>query len=201
MKDYLVRACARTDSNEEFKDVETRNQSQPAGPTYHIDKNALQAKFENLKMEQNLPLGILGGGVGGLLGAIGWAMVTYFTEYQIGWLAIGVAFLVGLGVSRLGKGFDRIFGFAGALIALFSVLLGNFLASIGFLARALEVGYFEMLLGFNYGMFFQWLAETFNPMDLLFYGLAAYFGYRFSFRKVSQAELLEGVAVRTGPPV
>jgi hypothetical protein len=151
-------------------------------------------------MEQNLPLGLLGGGAGGLLGAIAWAMFTYFTEYQIGWLAIGVAFLVGLGVSRLGKGFDQVFGLAGALIALLSVFLGNFLATIGFLARALEIGYLEMLLGFNYSLFFELVAETFNPMDLLFYALAVYFGYRYSFRKVSRAELLEGVVVRTTPP-
>jgi hypothetical protein len=82
-----------------------------------------------------LGLGIIGGGTGGLLGAIVWAAVTYYTEYQIGWMAVGVGFLVGYGVSKLGKGFDRVFGVAGGLIALVSVTLGNFLASIGFLPR------------------------------------------------------------------
>jgi hypothetical protein len=170
-------------------------------PTYEIDKYALQAKFESLKMEQNLALGILGGGAGGFLGAVAWALFTYYTEYQIGWLAIGIAFLVGFGFSRLGRGFERVFGILGGLTALLSVLLGNFLASLGFLAKAFEVSYFEMLLGFNYAMFFELMAETFHPMDLLFYGMAVYFGYRYSFRRISQAELLEGVAVKTAPRV
>ncbi len=45
-----------------------------------------------------------------------------------------------------------------------------------------------MLLGFNYAMTFNLLAQTFNPMELLFYGLAVYFGYRSSFREVSKDE-------------
>jgi len=98
--------------------------SHPEAPTYHIDKNALEARFENLRLEQNLPLGIIGGGVGGLLGAVGWALVTYFTEYQIGWLAIGVAFLVGFGVSRMGKGFDRIFGISGGIFRTRTIQIG-----------------------------------------------------------------------------
>jgi hypothetical protein len=33
------------------------------------------------------------------------------------------------------------------------------------------------------------MQATFNPMDLLFYGIGVYEGYRFSFRQVSQADL------------
>jgi len=33
------------------------------------------------------------------------------------------------------------------------------------------------------------MTATFNPMDLLFYGLAVYAGYRFSFRRISAEEL------------
>ena len=120
------------------------------------------------------------------VGAALWAAITYFTEYQIGWLAIGVGFLVGLGVSQLGKGIDNVFGIAGGGIALISVVLGNFLASIGFLAQAFEVSYVEMLLGFNYLMTFELMSETFSGIDLLFYGLAVYQAYRSSFRKVTR---------------
>lgn len=173
-------------------------QNPPKPPEYQIDKFALQAKVENLKMEQNLPLGILGALAGGFLGAILWALVTYFTDYQIGWLAIGIGFLAGFGNRALGKGIDRIFGIAGALIALFSVVLGNFLFSIALLAKYFEVSFFEMLLGFNYAMTFELFRETFTLMDLLFYALAIYTGYRYSFRRISKAELFEGAVVKTG---
>ena len=175
--------------------MDTPPQPRQDPPEYQVDKYALESKMENLKMEQNLPLGIIGALIGAGLGAVGWALVTYFSKYQIGWLAIGIGFLVGFGNRFLGKGFDRIFGVVGGLIALLGVLLGNFLASIGFLANYFEVSFFEMLLGFNYAMIFQLLAETFNIMDLLFYGLAVYAGYRYSFRRLSRAELLEGVVV------
>ena len=171
--------------------------SNPNTPKYQVDKYALEAKIENLKMEQNLPLGIIGALVGCGLGAILWALVTYFTQYQIGWLAIGVGFLTGFGNRLIGKGFDPIFGFLGGLIALAGVLLGNFLSSLAFLADYFEVSFVEMLLGFNYAMIFQLFKETFTLMDLLFYALAVYTGYRYSFRKISQTELLSDVVVKT----
>ena len=172
--------------------MEETNSSGQEQPKYHINEGMVRARIENLKLEQNLGLGIIGGGTGGLLGALVWAAVTYFSEYQIGWMAVGVGFLVGYGVSKLGKGFDRVFGIAGGLIALVSVALGNFLASIGFLAKALEVGYLTMLLNFNYAMTFELLKETFTPMDLFFYAIAIYEGYKFSFRRISREQLLEG---------
>ncbi|HEX7014155.1 MAG TPA: hypothetical protein VF191_01505, partial [Cyclobacteriaceae bacterium] len=36
----------------------------------------------------------------------------------------------------------------------------------------------------------SFMMSTFSPIDLLFYGLAAYEGYRFSFRQISEAEIL-----------
>jgi hypothetical protein len=118
--------------------MENTNPPTPAAPQFRIDENMVRAKIENYKLEQNLGLGIIGGAIGGLLGAAAWAAITYFTEYQIGWIAIIVGFLVGFGVRTLGKGIDKIYGIIGGVIALGSVLLGNFLASMGFLAKGLN---------------------------------------------------------------
>ncbi|MEJ2510629.1 MAG: hypothetical protein P8Y72_03430 [Anaerolineales bacterium] len=79
----------------------------------NISEDVLRARVEDLKLQQNLGLGIIGGAIGGLLGAVVWAAVTYLTEYQIGWLALGVGYLVGIGVRLLGKGIDKVFGIAG----------------------------------------------------------------------------------------
>ena len=157
-----------------------------------INADVLQARIDNLKLEQNLGLGMIGGAVGGLVGAMIWAAVTYLTEYQIGWLALGVGFLVGLGVRYLGRGIDTMFGVAGGVIALFSVVLGNFLTALGYVAKAYEMGFLEVLQQFDYTLTFELMKVTLTPMDVLFYGLAIYAGYRYSFRKISRAELLEG---------
>jgi hypothetical protein len=161
-------------------------------PGSKINADVLQARIDNLKFEQNIGLGIIGGGIGGLIGAVIWAAVTYITEYQIGWLALGVGFLVGLGVRYLGKGIDTIFGVAGGVIALFSVALGNFLTALGYVAKAYEMGFLEVLQQFDYTLTFELMRVTFTAMDVLFYGLAIYAGYRYSFRKISRAQLLEG---------
>ncbi len=136
--------------------------------------------LENQQRKQNLPLGILGGLLGGILGAVLWAAISYFTDYQIGWIAVAVGFLVGFGVSRLGHGVDLKFAIAGAIIAFVSVVVGNFLVAIGILARYWDVSYFEALRIFNYAMTLQLLIETFSPIDILFYALAIVAGFRFS---------------------
>jgi len=165
--------------------MEESNNQPMNGSNNQINEHMEDARNENLKLEQNLGLGIIGGIAGGLIGAALWAAITYFTEYQIGLLAVGVGFLVGYGVRKMGMGIDKVFGVAGGIIALISVLLGNFLASIGFLAQVLEIGYVEMLSQFNYAKTFELMMETFTTIDFLFYGIAIYEGYRFSFRNYS----------------
>jgi len=177
---------------------EKNNQAQEA-PQFHVDENVIKAKIEQIKGEQNLGKGIIGGLVGGLIGAVLWSVVTYLTGYQIGFMAIVVGFLVGLGIRIKGNGIDRVFGIAGGVIAFLSVALGNFLVSLGFLAKFMEMGYFEIMLRFNYSLTFTFMREMFTFMDVVFYAIAIYAGYRFSFRKVSKEELLEG-AVRPADP-
>lgn len=101
-------------------------------------------------------------------------------------MAVGVGFMVGYGVKILGRGIDRIFGITGAAIALFSVALGNFLFAIGILAEIWEVSFLAALLSFNYAMTFELMTVTFTPMDIVFYLIAIYEGYRFSFRKLTR---------------
>lgn len=164
-------------------------------PKYTVDESLVRQKIESLKQEQSLAGGIVGGAVGGLIGAVLWAVITYVADFQIGWMSVGVGFLVGYGVKVLGKGIDKSFGVVGALIAFVSVLLGNFLASLGYLAKYFEISYLEMIISFRYSMTFQLLAETFSIVDLLFYGIAIYEGYRFSFRTITKEQLLEGALV------
>jgi hypothetical protein len=131
-------------------------------------------------MRNNLVLGIVAGAVAAGTGAAIWAAVTLASGWQIGWMAVGVGFLVGFAVRIAGQGGSIAFSVAGAALALIGCLAGNFLTSIGLLSHEYELGFFEMLGQFNYGATGELLAATFSPMDLLFYGIAIYEGFKLS---------------------
>jgi hypothetical protein len=139
----------------------------------------------DLRFEQNLPLALLSGTITALVCALLWAAITVATGYQIGYMAIAVGLAVGYVIQFTGKGIDQIFGITGALLALSGCLIGNFLSNIGFIAHSSGLGYFEVFQALDFSLIVELMKETFNPMDLLFYGIAIYEGYKFSFRKLN----------------
>lgn len=146
---------------------------------------------EKIKAEQKLVPGVIAGVIVGILGAILWAMITVATEYQIGYMALAIGAGVGLAIRNVGNGIDPIFGYWGAGIALFSVLLGNCLGIIGFVANIEGLDYMEALVRFDYSYLPELLGETFGVIDLVFYGIAIYEGYKFSFRVITEKDLME----------
>lgn len=136
--------------------------------------------------EQNLVFGCMAGIAAAAVGAALWAAVTYFTEYQIGWMAVGVGLLVGFAVRQFGKGTDTIFGILGGALALAGCLAGNLLTICLVLAREEAVSLFEVFSRLDPGVVLRVMTATFGPIDLLFYGLAVYEGYKFSFRPVAE---------------
>jgi hypothetical protein len=159
-----------------------------------IDPFKLQEFQERIQHEQNLTLGIIAGAAAALLGAILWGAITYFTQYQISWMAIGVAFMVGWSLRQFGKGVDKIFGVFGAVLALGSCLLGNFLTFAAIIARELSASFFDVLLFMlsDPAADLEIFIAAFSPIDLLFYGVAIYYGYQYSFRRIT-AEEQEGL--------
>jgi len=143
----------------------------------------ITAFVEKAKLEQNLPLGIIAGAVAALAMAVVWAAITVATHYQIGYMAIAVGFGVGFAVRFAGKGIDMIFGISGAVLAFLGCVLGNFLSQVGFVANELEMSYFEVFKILSApSVFIEVMKEAFHPMDVLFYGIAIYAGYRYAFR-------------------
>ena len=148
--------------------------------------------IERLRMEQKLFTGIISGLIVGLIGAILWGLITVVTRFQIGYMAVAIGAGVGLTIRKTGNGIDPIFGYCGAVISLLSVLLGNFLSVVGFIANAQGLGYIEVLTRFNYSYLPEVMGETFSFIDILFYGLAVFEGYKFSFRLIT-AKALAGM--------
>ena len=157
-----------------------------------------EATVQVLRDEQNLFAGLLAGLFAAIAGAAIWAIVTALTGYQIGWMAVGVGFLVGLAVRSLGKGIDKIFGVMGALLGLFGCLLGNLLAVCYFISDAMGIAYFDVVMQLTPAIAIEILQDTFTPIDLLFYGIAIYEAYRFSFRNITEDDLANALAQSGG---
>jgi hypothetical protein len=102
---------------------------------------------------------------------------------------VGVGFLVGFAIQAAGKGIAKRFGIAGAVISLLSCLLGNFLTICGFISKEEGIGVFALLGSINYAAVPEIMVSTFQPMDVVFYLIAVYEGYRFSFRRMTPQEV------------
>ncbi len=166
-----------------------------AGPQF--DGAQLQYALEKLRSEQNIMMGLVAGAIAALVGAGAWAAITVITEYQIGWMAVGVGFLVGIAMRTFGKGIDKVFGILGATLALCGCGLGNLLAVCGMIASAQGMGFLDVLSELDLNAVSALMKATFSPMDLLFYGIAVYEGYHLSLRQLTQQEVAASV---TGSP-
>jgi hypothetical protein len=157
----------------------------------NVDPLILQAALQRLQSEQNLVLAVIAGGAAALLGAAVWAVVTILTGYQIGFMAVGVGYLVGFAVKIFGKGLDRSFGIVGAAWSLLGCAAGNLFAVVGMISSEQNLPFFELLEKLDGEIIANLMRATFNPMDLVFYAIAVYEGYRFSFRRVTENDLIK----------
>src|SRR3989449_8433287 len=133
-----------------------------------------------VEVVENLPMGFMAGLVAAAIGAGLWALVTIVTGFQIGWMAVGVGFLVGWAVRVAGKGTHMAFGILGAALALGGCALGNLLAAVVIAPRHFEVPLQAVFTRLTPDVVWSLMETTFKPIDLLFYGIAIYEGYRFS---------------------
>jgi hypothetical protein len=138
-----------------------------------------QSAIEQLDDQPNLLMGLIGGVIAMLVSSIVWGAISYFTEYQIGWMAIGVGFLVGIAIKFFGRGKSLTFGISGALLALTGCLLGNLLFYAGVIATEQSVSFLEVffLLLLSPAAAIEVFTIAFDFMDILFYALAVYVGF------------------------
>jgi hypothetical protein len=153
-----------------------------------VDPVRMQMFMQEIKNTQNLLLGGIAGVGAAATGAIIWAAVTALTGYQIGWMAVGVGFLVGVAVRIFGKGIDKVFGIVGGVLSLTGCLAGNLLTVCIMVSRQEHIDLLDLLSRLNPEITSELMRATFSPIDLLFYGIAVYEGYKFSFRSVTEDE-------------
>jgi hypothetical protein len=74
------------------------------------------------------------------------------------------------------------------------------LTIVYYVAQAQEMTYFDALMRINPAAIPELMALTFSPIDLLFYGVAVYEGYKFAIREISDAELKQAITGIPAPP-
>ena len=157
-------------------------------------------------MRGKLLLGTLGAIAGALLGAIAWGAITAATHFQIGYMAVGVGFLAGYGMRMLGGGRDHADGLIAGIVAFLGCALGNLLTVvIDFAphdAAHRSVAELTLLLLLNPKLAWLMLSENFSIMDVVFYALAVYAGYRTALKPPAMVpELVEPAAPAAQPPL
>jgi len=152
------------------------------------DNNDPVATAPPADVTPNLTLAAVAGLAAAIVGAVIWAVITVSTKYQIGFMAIGVGFLVGWTVRAAGKGGAMSYSLIGGAFALFGCLLGNLLSACGFLAAEQSVPLMTVVERAltNPGLAVELLQATFSPMDLLFYAIAVYEGFKLARRPTVQ---------------
>ncbi len=154
-----------------------------------ISDHQAQMALETFQSEQNLVMGTLAGLIASFAGAGIWAAVTIATEYQIGWMAIGIGLLVGFAVRFTGKGISQTFGFAAGALSFVGCALGNVFTITYFVAVSEDMAFMEILSQLNLAIVVDMLTATFEVIDVLFYGLAVYVGYKYAFRQISEDDM------------
>ncbi|MFT3734950.1 MAG: hypothetical protein QM776_08000 [Rhodocyclaceae bacterium] len=128
----------------------------------------------------NLLQGAIAGSISALIGAMLWAAVTVFTGYKIGLIAVAIGYFVAFGVRTVGQGRAPAFAITGAALAFLGCVLGQALSLVGFFAQEMQADYFTTLASFDFSLLPGVMQETASMMDIVFYGIAIYEGWRLS---------------------
>lgn len=161
----------------------------PSPASSEYDQAKIKKYIARLRDQQNLGLALAGGAIGAAVGAALWGVITALTNFQIGFEAVGVGFLVGYLVRTLGKGIDQVYGYVGAVFSLLGCLAGNVLAVMIGVSNQSGTPLPTIASHMTPQIAWDMLVAEFNPIDLLFYALGLYYGYRSSFHRITAAEL------------
>jgi len=144
---------------------------------------------KKLQRYQNFFYAFLGGLLVAAIAALGWAFATAITGFQAVYMAVGVGLLVGIAVRYFGAGINRIFGVLAALLALAGSLAGYYLSQTNLLEEAQLSSILRVPEYLQPDLVIGSIRDTFVPLDLLFYGLAALLAYLLAIRRVGSRKI------------
>jgi hypothetical protein len=145
-----------------------------------IDPEDRERALASLRASQRLVPAVLAGSAAAAVGAAAWTLVAVLLHQEWAWLAIGVGWLTGWAVRRAGRGFEVRFAALGALLAVSGIVAGKLLSLVALVAAEADIGFWEAFARIRPEHYPALLRETFQVMDLLFYGFAVWFAWKGS---------------------
>lgn len=122
-------------------------------------------------------LGFILGALACVVTALLWMAITLITDFQVGWMAVAVGFLVGHSVRLSLKWHSDLHGFMAAGYALLGCLIGNCLSAIVLVAREEGVSISMAISNADWESTRVAMELFFMPVDILFYILALTAGF------------------------
>lgn len=144
--------------------------------------NKSQRYKNNKNKDGNILLGIIGGFVASIIAALLWGGLASIIRTEIGYMALGVGFLVGLGVKVLGRSSNLIFALIGALFSIIGCILGSILGILFLVSIESEMEIFEILKVLGISAIIDSYKESFSFMDIIFIILALLIGASTSLK-------------------
>ncbi len=147
------------------------------------------SEFEGLTLDRPIGPGaaqgrlvpaILAAAAAAVVGALIWAGITALTNYQIGFMAIGVGVLVGFAVRLAGEGETAVYRVIAAAAAGLGCAFGNLLTGAYVFANEVQVPVTRVLEALDLELITNIMIGMFSPIDLLFYALAIHQAWRLA---------------------
>jgi len=141
-----------------------------------------------LESEQDFGAAAAAGAGAAALGTALWAIIRALLDFRADWMAVGVGVLVAYAVRTFGNGMERRFGVLGAALALVGCFTGDLLTAWIIFGSESAIPFVEPLRKVAQARSARLLRETFDLGHAVVYAVAAYEGYRHSFRRLSDPE-------------
>lgn len=123
------------------------------------------------------------GFVAAVAGGALWATVVYLSHYKTGIMAILVGVIVGWVVGRVGRRGGSALAITGAVLALLGCVLGTLFTAAAFASADGQLSLVGATLAvLSPGVATGVLKASLGAMDIVFYGIAVYEGYKFAMR-------------------
>jgi hypothetical protein len=152
-------------------------------------KGPSKVVLKKLRRYQSFLYALIGGLLFTAAASVGWTFISVMTGYQGVYMALGMGLLVGIAVRFFGAGINRIFGILAALLALAGSLLGYYLSQTGFPVEVQLASLIKLPDYFNPDLMLNTMRESFVPLDLLFYCLAALLAYFLAIRRINSRRM------------
>jgi len=130
-----------------------------------------------------MALAVAGGLAAALLGAVIWAAITVITNMEVGYVVVGIAFMVGWAVKTFGRGSETAYGIVGALCTIFGIVAGKVFTLVWLVASANSLPIIDVVSKMDWSKAANVIGTNLGPIDFIFAALALSLGFKYSKRK------------------